>query len=149
MASWDLLELPVVDANQWEANREAAKEADAAFNAELLQRAEQWRQQQQEQQQAEGAASEANSQPRRVYEHDRSRDFAEDPIDGAPLNNGEQPPVDVTSSVTGPLGGRRSSQGGDENAAATEDKHSTAASTAAAAAASTGLVGIMFDTVTK
>lgn len=145
MASWDLLELPVVDANQWEANREVAREADAAFNAELLQRAEQWQQQQEEQQQqAETAASEANARPRRAYEHERSRDFAED-ADGVTSTDVQGRTAEgVTSPGTGPPDGHGSlpplSEGREGTAGVTQGDSSPTA-------VKTGLVGIMFDSV--
>ena len=42
MAAWDLLQLPVLSADQWEANRAKAKEDDAAHADDLLTKACEW-----------------------------------------------------------------------------------------------------------
>lgn len=45
MAAWDLLQLPVLSADQWEANQEKAREDDAAHADDLLSRACKWQEQ--------------------------------------------------------------------------------------------------------
>lgn len=138
MASWDLLELPVVDEDQWEANRAAAREADAAFDAELRRRAQRW-------QEGSGggpssssatAAGKAGSgaappPPPRAYEHEHehSKDF----LDGTEA--GAVAAVAAAADDARPLG-----QGADAGAGGGETK-----ANGSAAPANTGLVGIMFD----
>ena len=45
MAAWDLLQLPVLSADQWEANQAKAREEDAAHADDLLRRACEWQEQ--------------------------------------------------------------------------------------------------------
>lgn len=140
VASWDLLELPVVDSEQWEANRAAAREADAAFDAELLRRAQQWREEAEEASSmsaTEGGSSGAATPPPRAYEHEHSQDF----VNGAEV---------AASAAAAPAGAQRSDQGASAvGPGASEQQGSGAgaaeANVSAAATANTGLVGIMFD----
>lgn len=138
VASWDLLELPVVDADQWEANRAKAREADSAFEAELLRRAQEWQESPEVTAEESGISVAPTTPPQQVYEHEHSKDFlggAEDATAAAAAAApGESQPVDE-GEATG-AGGLMIAEGGE----ARETNGSVAA-------ANTGLVGIMFDSL--
>ncbi|CAM9371334.1 unnamed protein product, partial [Ectocarpus sp. 12 AP-2014] len=177
VASWDLLEMPVVDADQWEANRATAREADAAFDGELLRRAQQWQEQQlQEEVESAGGRSPSvsgtatTSSPVLSYEHEHSRDFLRD---AAASGGGAASPRGSATAAAGPSsgdggggGGGRSSMmpgghggetaikgdsaasgPGDDGSMSRGDGESATVDGSGAAPAKTGLVGIMFDAV--
>ncbi|CAM9881149.1 unnamed protein product [Ectocarpus sp. 8 AP-2014] len=177
VASWDLLEMPVVDGDQWEANRATAREADAAFDGELLRRAQQWQQQQQEEVEGAGGRSPsvsgtaATSAPALSYEHEHSRDFMRD---AAASGGGAASPRGSATAASGPSngdggggggggrssmmpgghegetaieGGSAASGPGDDGSMSRDNGESATVDGSNAAPANTGLVGIMFDAV--
>ncbi|CBJ26384.1 conserved unknown protein [Ectocarpus siliculosus] len=174
VASWDLLEMPVVDADQWEANRATAREADAAFDGELLRRAQQWQQQQQEEVEGAGrspsvSGTAATSSPVLSHEHEHSRDFLRD---AAASGGGAASPRGSVAAASGPSngggdggggessmmlrghggetaieGGSAASGPGDDGSISRGDRETATVDGSGAAPAKTGLVGIMFDAV--
>eukprot|EP00903_Cladosiphon_okamuranus_P021823 g20067.t1 len=144
VASWDLLELPVLSADQWEADRDKKREADAAFDAELLKRAQQWQAGEtagEASSSSEAAAAEEAATPRRTYEHEHSRDF---------LEGAEVAPAAVVAAAAGaeaaPDGTRRLEQGGDAGSGASNEQGDGATgANGSTTAVNTGLVGIMYD----
>lgn len=130
----------MVDADQWEANRATAREADAVFDAELLRRAQQWQEEAGEYSSRSAAAAAADeagisgvgsSPPPRAYEHEHSQHF----VDGARV-----------AGASAPEGTQRTEQGGNAGFGTSKEQGGGAAdANRSAAAAKTGLVGIMFD----
>lgn len=136
VASWDLLELPVVDSDQWEANRATAREADAAFDAELLRRAQKWQEEAESGDYSISAAdadeesrSGAAPPPPRAYEHEHSQDI----FNGAEV------------AAAGPDGTQHLEAGVTAGSGGSKQQGEGATEANGFAAANTGLVGIMFD----
>lgn len=136
----------MVDAFQWEASRAAAREVDAAFDTELLRRAQEWRQEADEHVECwegeganvgdDGAAPDDQETERPVVEGTTFSGTDSSSLNGrAPALHGDE--------GTGPQHcGGSAPQGDGGGSQATQANGSAAA---AASAAGTGLVGIMFD----
>lgn len=147
--------LPVVDADQWEANLATAREADATFDTELLRRAQEW------QKEAEEAEHERENSGDVVVDVDVDVDAGFVPDDqekerpivdetassastGLSSLNGRGPPLQGEERM-GPLNGGASPLQGDGGGDSSQTTQVNGADADPSAAANTGLVGIMFD----